>query len=52
MPEDKINRFLRVMEMNNMTGEEVARLFLDWHGAQLLTDEFFENIEDEGYIVD
>ena len=31
-----------------LSGEEVANLFIDWHGLQLLDEEFKEFLEDEG----
>lgn len=31
-----------------LSGEEVANLFTDWHGLQLLDEEFKEFLEDEG----
>jgi hypothetical protein len=32
-----------------MSGEDVARAFTNFHGNQLLTDEFAEHLVDEGY---
>lgn len=38
--------------LENLTGEEVLRLFTNWHGTQILDDEgFAQFIEDEGYSV-
>ena len=31
-----------------LSGEEVANLFTDWHGLQLLDEGFKEFLEDEG----
>lgn len=31
-----------------LTGEEVARLFTDYHGNQILDEDFKEFLEDEG----
>jgi len=33
-----------------LTGEEVARLFTDYHGMQLMDDGFMEHIQTEGYL--
>lgn len=35
-----------------MSGEDVARVFTDYHGNQLLDDGFYEFMVDEGYIDD
>ena len=35
--------------LENLSGEEVARLFTNYYGNQLLTEEFMEFIEEEGY---
>lgn len=32
------------------TGEQVARLLTGYHGMQLLTDEFYDYLIEEGYI--
>lgn len=32
------------------TGEQVAKLLTDYHGMQLLTDEFYEYLIEEGYL--
>ncbi len=34
-----------------LSGEEVAQLFTDYYGTQLLSDDFAEFIEDEGYTI-
>lgn len=33
----------------DLSGEEVARLLTNYHGNQLLSDDFAEALEDEGY---
>lgn len=33
-----------------MSGEDVARLFVNWYGEQILDDDFFKNMIDEGVI--
>ena len=43
--------FYKFLEEYNLTGEEVANLFTDYHGTQLLSDDFMENLVDEGYEV-
>lgn len=48
---DKTKKLYEIIETNNMTGDEVASLFLNWHGEQLITDDFIEFIEDEGYYI-
>lgn len=35
--------------LENLSGEDVARLFTNFYGNQLLTEEFGEFIEEEGY---
>lgn len=49
---DNVNKFWEAMEVNQMTAEEVANLFLNYHGTQLLTDDFIQFVEDEGFIID
>lgn len=36
--------------LERMTGEEVLHLFLDFHGHQLLSDDFAEHCIDEGKV--
>ena len=36
-------------ELCNLDGETVARLFTNYYGNQLLTEDFSEFIEEEGY---
>ncbi len=33
-----------------MSGEDVARLFVNWCGEQILDDDFYKNMIDEGVI--
>jgi hypothetical protein len=49
---DNVNKFWEAMEVNQMTAEQVANLFLNYHGTQLLTDDFIQFVEDEGFIID
>ena len=48
--------FERINEIENilseLTGEQVCRLFTQYHGCQLLDDGFREHLIDEGYIED
>ena len=48
---NKVNKLYEIVRENNMTNEEVINLFLNYHGTQLITDEFIEFIEDEGYYI-
>ena len=48
-PNEKYDGFLEFVEEHNLTGEEVARLFINWHGTDLITKEFVKEIEDEGF---
>ncbi len=34
----------------NLDGEQVARLFTDYHGLQLLDDGFYEHMVEEGHL--
>ena len=34
----------------SMSGEAVARLFVNWCGEQILDDDFYKNMIDEGVI--
>lgn len=46
--ENKVNVFHEVIDENNPTAYEVANWFINYNGAQILTDEFFEFLKDEG----
>nr|DAE88670.1 MAG TPA: hypothetical protein [Caudoviricetes sp.] len=35
-----------------MSGEDVARLFVNWCGEQILDNDFYKNMVDEGEIED
>lgn len=35
---------------NNLSGEQVFNLFVKWHGCQLCSKNFMENLEAEGVI--
>lgn len=34
------------------SGEQVARLLTNYHGMQLLTDEFYDYLIEEGYLLE
>lgn len=47
---DNYNTFIEIINTYGLTGEDVLRLVTDWHGLQLLTDEFMDNLKEvEGY---
>ena len=48
MTQEKQDQFYEQLEQ--LTGEQVLQAFTDWHGMQLLTNEFYENCIEEGYI--
>ena len=37
-------------ELEQLESKQVLQAFTDWHGMQLLTDEFLEFCIEEGYI--
>ena len=51
-PEKKYDGFLEFVEEHDLTGEEVARLFINWHGTKLIDEDFVNEIENEGYALD
>lgn len=48
---DNINKFYELIEMYELTGAQVANLLTGWHGTQLLSDDFMEYLQDEGYSI-
>ena len=48
-PNEKYDGFLEFVEAYNLSGEEVARLFINWHGTQLINEDFVNEIENEGF---
>lgn len=48
MDKDKENKFYE--ELEQLTSEQILQAFTDWHGLQLLTDEFLGFCIEEGYI--
>jgi hypothetical protein len=49
---NNVDKVFEIVELNEMTAEEVLQLFTNYYGTRIITDEFIEFIEDEGYIVD
>ena len=49
---NNINKFWEAMESNAMSAEDVANLFTNYHGNQLLTDDFIQFVADEGYVLE
>ena len=50
MTREKQNEFYEQLEQ--LESEHLLRAFINWHGMQLLTDEFLEFCIEEGYIDD
>lgn len=48
MTQEKQNEFYE--ELEQLTSEQVLSAFINWHGTQLLTDEFLEYCIEAGYI--
>jgi hypothetical protein len=44
MTEEQIAFYNKLIEL---TGEQVAQAFIDWHGTQLLTEDFMDNVREE-----
>lgn len=40
----------QAIEENNVSAVEVLNAFVNWHGMQLLDDEFVEYLKEEGII--
>lgn len=38
--------------LSDLSGEEVVRAFINWHGRQLLTKDFAKNLIEEGYLTE
>ena len=49
---NNINKFYEAIENNELNGEQVANLFINYNGTQLLTDEFIQFVSDEGYFIE
>lgn len=48
---DKFEKLYEIIKDNNMSEEDVANLFVDYFGGQILNEDFFDFIENEGYYV-
>lgn len=48
---NEINQLYEIIKENNITGEEMTDLFLNFHGTTLVNSEFIEFISDEGYYI-
>ena len=46
LPREKYDGLLEFIEMYNLTGEEVANLFMEWHGTQLINEGFVTMLEE------
>lgn len=47
---ENYNILEEIIETYELTGEDVLRIITDWHGLEILTDEFIDNLKDvEGY---
>ncbi len=46
LPEEKYDGILEFIEEHGLTGEEVAILFIDWHGTQLINEDFVTELEE------
>lgn len=38
--------------LSDLSGEDVVRAFINWHGTQLLTKDFAKNLIEEGYLTE
>ena len=48
---DNVTKILDIAEYNDISSVELIDLFLNYHGNQLVTNEFLEFIEEEGYYI-
>ena len=48
---NNVDLFYEILDANDMSITETVELFLNYHGTTLLSDDFVEFIEDEGYYV-
>lgn len=44
------NILLEAIKTNNISAEELLDAFTNWHGLQLIEDDFIEFLKDEGII--
>ena len=48
--ENNYDKMVEIIEKYNLSGEDVLQLFTDYHGLQLMSDDFIKNTMDcEGY---
>ena len=43
---ERWDKMIEIIENNNMSAEDVLRLLTDWHGMQIITDEFIEELQE------
>lgn len=48
---NNVDKLYIIAEENNMDFQEILRLFLDFYGNQIVTDEFLKHIETEGFYI-
>lgn len=48
--QDNYNTLLESIETNNISAEDLLDAFTNWHGLQLLSDDFIEFLKDEQII--
>jgi len=46
---EDVNFLYETIDEFDLSGEDVANLFLNWNGTQIITEEFIQFIKDEGY---
>lgn len=49
---NKINQMFQMLEDNAVSSEDVLNIFLNYHGTQILDDDFIEFLKDEGYHIE
>lgn len=49
--DNNYEKFVEVINENNLSGEDVLQIMTNYHGLCLMSDDFIENLEDEGYTV-
>lgn len=46
------DKLVKCIEENNISAEELLSVLFDWHGSDIISDEFMENLRDcEGWDV-
>lgn len=47
---ENYNNFVKIIEDYGLTGEDVLNLLTNWHGTDIVSDEFLDNLEScEGF---